>query len=110
MIIQFYCEQYYLFFVDCFVEGECFDCGYVDVCGDQCDLCGKFFEFLEFICLCCKVDGFVLVIKEIKYIFLELDKFQLEVEVFFQELVVKGVWFSNGILIIVVWFKEGLQL
>ncbi|KAK4675853.1 hypothetical protein QC764_507035 [Podospora pseudoanserina] len=88
---------------------ECPDCGYVNVRGDQCDLCGKLLEFLELIRPRCKVDGSVPITKETKHIFLELDKLQPEVEAFFQESAAKGEWSSNGTSITAAWLKEGLQ-
>jgi len=43
------------------------------------------------------------------HIFLELDKLQPEVETFFQESAVAGVWSANGKSITAGWLKGGLQ-
>ncbi len=109
MTTQLYCEHHRAFLADRFVEGECPSCGYTDARGDQCDQCGNLLEPLELIRPRCKVDSSTPVTKYTNHIFLELDKLQPEVEVFFQESAASGAWSANGKSITVGWLKGGLQ-
>ncbi|KAI1365428.1 methionyl-tRNA synthetase [Xylaria arbuscula] len=109
MTTQLYCPQHCSFLADRFVEGECPACGYADARGDQCDLCGRLLEPLDLKSPRCKLDGFPPVTKEIKHVFLELDKLQPGIERFFREATADGGWSANGKSITSAWLKEGLQ-
>ncbi|KAG7008421.1 methionine--tRNA ligase, cytoplasmic [Physcia stellaris] len=106
---QLYCQQHQSFLADRFVEGECPICGYADAHGDQCDSCGQLLDSLDLKSPRCKVDGSTPITKDTKHMFLELDKLQSEVDMFFQESASKGAWSSNGKEITSAWLKEGLK-
>jgi methionyl-tRNA synthetase len=105
---QLYCESHKAFLADRFVEGECPSCSYPDARGDQCDLCGKLLDSLELKNPRCKIDRTTPITKETKHVFLELDKLQSELEVFFHESSNSGAWSANGKQITSAWLKEGL--
>jgi methionyl-tRNA synthetase len=109
MTTQLYCPEHRSFLADRFVEGECPTCRYADARGDQCDLCGRLLELLDLRHPCCQVDGGTPITKDTKHIFLELDKLQPKIELFFREATANGGWLANGKSIISAWFKEGLQ-
>jgi methionyl-tRNA synthetase len=109
MTTQLYCQQHNSFLADRFIEGECPSCGYADAHGDQCDFCGQLVDPLELKNPRCKVDGATPVTKDTKHMFLELDKLQPEIELFFQQSATKGAWSNNGKEITSAWLKEGLK-
>lgn len=109
MTTQLYCEEHNSFLADRFAEGECPACDYADACGDQCDRCGRLLESVNLKHPRCKLDGSTPVTKETNHIFLELDKLQPGIELFFREASANGGWSANGRLITSAWLNEGLR-
>ncbi len=77
---QFYDETRSMFLPDRFVKGTCALCGAADQNGDQCENCGKILEVEDLKDPISVISGSPAVIKETVHWFLDLSRFQAEVE------------------------------
>lgn len=102
-----YCEKDKRVLPDRYVEGICPRCGYEQARGDQCEKCSNLLnpdELKEPRCIIC---GTKPVMKEIKHLFLHLDKLQDDLEKW-----IRGneeVWSPQVIKMAMGWIKEGLK-
>ena len=76
---QPYSETASMFLSDRYIVGDCPNCNYRTK-GDQCENCGKDFEAKELKNLESSIDGSELIFKKTKHMYLELSKFQKELE------------------------------
>lgn len=102
---QFYCEHDKRYLADRYVEGECPHCHAPGARGDQCDNCGKLIDAVNLINPVCKICGNTPVIRETKHWYLELPKFEKQLEEWLGE---KKHWKDNVLNFIMGWLKEGL--
>lgn len=102
---QFYCEHDKRYLADRYVEGECPHCHAPGARGDQCDNCGKLIDAVNLINPVCKICGNTPVIRETKHWYLELPKFEKQLEEWLGE---KMHWKDNVLNFIMGWLKEGL--
>ena len=87
---QPYSETASMFLSDRYIIGDCPNCNYRTK-GDQCENCGKDFEAKELKNLESSIDGSKLIFKKTKHMYLELSKFQKELEEWIKE---KTYWKS----------------
>ncbi|MFQ5815941.1 MAG: methionine--tRNA ligase [Candidatus Hydrothermarchaeaceae archaeon] len=102
-----YCEKDKRVLPDRFVEGTCPVCGYEDARGDQCEKCSNLLnpdELKEPRCVLC---GTKPVMREIKHLFLHLDKLQDNLKEWIQSK--KKIWSPQVLNMALGWIKEGLK-
>ena len=87
---QPYSETASMFLSDRYIIGDCPNCNFRTK-GDQCENCGKDFEAKELKNLESSIDGSKLIFKRTKHMYLELSKFQKELEEWIKE---KTYWKS----------------
>ena len=102
---QFYCEKCNRFLPDRYVEGICPHCKQ-EARGDQCDSCGNSLSSTELIEPFCKLCGEKPALKKSKHLFLELKKFQPQLE---EWLASKKDWKPNVKAFCEQWLKRGLE-
>ncbi len=73
-----YDEEIGRFLPDRFVEGTCYNCGYEDARGDQCDNCGRLIEAVQLLNPRSKFTGSTPVVRETEHFFLDLPAFKAE--------------------------------
>lgn len=101
-----YCKTDKRFLPDRWVEGTCPHCGYRPARGDQCDGCTKLLDPIELIdsyCIICKNKP---EFKEVEHLFLDLPKFQNQLEKWINE---NTHWKENVRNLALGWIKEGLK-
>jgi len=81
---QPYSETASMFLSDRYIIGDCPNCNFRTK-GDQCENCGKDFEAKELKNLESSIDGSKLIFKKTKHMYLELSKFQKELEEWVKE-------------------------
>jgi len=102
-----YCENDDRVLPDRFVEGICPKCGYEDARGDQCEKCSNLLNPDELKKPRCILCGSKPVMKEIKHLFLHLDKLQDDLEEWIQSK--KEIWSPQVLNMAMGWIKEGLK-
>jgi len=102
---QFYCEKCKMFLADRYVIGICPKCNADGARGDQCEKCGCWLEPFDLITPVCKNCCNTPVIKETAHWFLQMNKFQKQIEEWIYS---KKNWKENVINYCNGWFKEGL--
>ncbi len=102
---QFYCDHDAMFLPDRYVEGTCPHCG-KGARGDQCDYCGNALNALDLKEPKCKLCGRPPRVKSSRHWFLDLDKFQKDLE---QWLARKPHWKANVKAFCEQWFQRGLE-
>jgi len=103
---QFYCEHDKMFLPDRYVEGICPLCKAEGARGDQCDACGNALNTLDLIDPKCKICNAVPVVKTSKHWFLDLNKFEKDLN---DWLDTKTNWKSNVKAFCKQWFERGLE-
>jgi len=102
-----YCTVDKKFLPDRWIEGTCPNCGHRPARGDQCaDSCGRLLdpsELIEPYCVICKNKP---VFKEVEHLFLELPKFEKELEKWIKE---NKHWKANVRNLVLGWINEGLR-
>ncbi|MFN2144609.1 MAG: methionine--tRNA ligase [Anaerolineales bacterium] len=73
---QWYSESEGRFLPDRYVEGTCYECGYDQARGDQCDNCGSLLEANQLINPRSKNDGSTPTLKETEHYYLDLSKLE----------------------------------
>ena len=102
-----YCENCNRVLPDRYVEGTCPRCGYENARGDQCERCSALLNPDELIGARCVICGGKPIIKEIKHLFLNLDKLQPELKKWIESK--QGVWSPQVYNMAMGWIKEGLK-
>ncbi|HNT26909.1 MAG TPA: methionine--tRNA ligase [bacterium] len=102
---QFYCDHDAMFLPDRYVEGVCPHCG-KGARGDQCDYCGNALNSLELKEPKCKLCAKTPVVKSSRHWFLDLDKFQKDLDIWLKG---KPHWKANVKAFCEQWFQRGLE-
>ncbi|MEI7603874.1 MAG: methionine--tRNA ligase [bacterium] len=102
---QYYSEKDNKFLPDRYVEGTCPFCGFEDSRSDQCDKCSSVIEEGKLIKPRSKNTGSPVEFKDTEHYFLDLDKFQLELENFVEN---KSYWREWVLAETKGWLKRGL--
>jgi len=103
---QTYCEHCKQFLPDRYIEGICPKCGH-KCNGDQCDNCCTIFNAVDLKSKACKICGNEPVIKKTKHFYLELSKFQKDIEQFVETN--RSNWRDNAVKLTERYLKEGLE-
>lgn len=103
-IKQFYCGKCNMFLADRYIEGICPHCGSEGARGDQCEKCGKWIEPTDLKEPKCKICGGVPEIRTTKHWFLQMNKFQRQIE----DWINSKKWKDNVKNFCKGWFSEGL--
>ena len=103
---QLYCEHDQMFLPDRYVEGSCPICKDPGARGDQCDKCGNALNTLDLIEPKCKICSKTPVVKTSRHWFLDLDKFEKELDCWLES---KTNWKSNVKAFCKQWFERGLE-
>ena len=102
---QFYCDHDAMFLPDRYVEGVCPHCG-KGARGDQCDYCGNALNSLDLKEPKCKICSKTPVVKSSRHWFLDLDKFQKDLDIWLKG---KPHWKANVKAFCEQWFQRGLE-
>jgi len=102
-----YCENCNRVLPDRYVEGTCPRCGYENARGDQCERCSALLNPDELIDARCVICGGKPIMKEIKHLFLNLDKLQPELKDWIESK--RGIWSPQVYNMAMGWIKEGLK-
>lgn len=102
---QFYCDHDAMFLPDRYVEGICPHCG-KGARGDQCDYCGNALNSLDLKEPKCKICSKTPVVKSSRHWFLDLDKFQKDLDIWLKG---KPHWKANVKAFCEQWFQRGLE-
>ena len=102
-----YCENCNRVLPDRYVEGTCPKCGYENARGDQCERCSALLNPDELIDARCVICGGKPIMKEIKHLFLNLDKLQPELKDWIESK--RGIWSPQVYNMAMGWIKEGLK-
>ncbi len=102
-----YCEKDRMVLPDRYVEGTCPKCGFEGARGDQCESCSTLLNPDELESLVCAICGTEPVFKDIKHLFLNLDKLSPGLESWINGS--KDVWSSQVVNMALGWIKEGLK-
>lgn len=102
-----YCEKCRRVLPDRYVEGVCPRCGYEAARGDQCEKCSALLNPDELKAPRCAVCGSAPKFKEIKHLFLNLDKLQDKLERWIKHS--KKVWSPQVVKMALGWINEGLR-
>ncbi len=102
-----YCESCNRVLPDRYVEGTCPKCGYENARGDQCERCSALLNPDELIDAKCVICGGKPIMKEIKHLFLNLDKLQPELKKWIESK--QEVWSPQVYNMAMGWIKEGLK-
>lgn len=103
-----YCEQDKRFLPDRYVEGTCPVCGFDKARGDQCDQCKSLLDPLKLLEARCTLCRSTPVRKTSKHFFLQLPKFQKQLEQFVRGGSAAG-WRDNAVAFSDQYLKQGLQ-
>lgn len=102
-----YCERDERVLPDRFVEGICPRCGYEDARGDQCEKCSTLLNPDELRSPRCAICGTEPIFKEVKHLFLNLDKLEPMLKKW-----IKGnedLWSAQVVKMALGWIREGLK-
>lgn len=102
-----YCENDKRTLPDRYVEGTCPKCGYESAKGDQCESCSTLINPDELKSPRCIICGSTPVKKEVKHLFLKLDKLSENLEKWIKES--SGIWSKQVVNMALGWIKEGLN-
>lgn len=102
-----YCENCNRVLPDRYVEGTCPRCGYENARGDQCERCSALLNPDELIDARCVICGGKPIMKEIKHLFLNLDKLQPELKDWIESK--RRIWSPQVYNMAMGWIKEGLK-
>ncbi len=102
-----YCEQDRRVLPDRYVEGTCPKCGYDGARGDQCENCSTLLNPDELKSPGCVICGTAPVFREVKHLFLNLDKLESELEEWIESN--RGIWRSQVVNVAIGWINEGLK-
>ncbi|MEE8403620.1 MAG: methionine--tRNA ligase [Candidatus Hydrothermarchaeaceae archaeon] len=102
-----YCEHDKRTLPDRYVEGTCPKCGYDSAKGDQCESCSTLLNPDELKSPRCTICGSTPVIKEVKHLFLKLDKLQSDLEKWIKDS--EDIWSKQVVNVAMGWIKEGLK-
>jgi len=102
-----YCEHDRRVLPDRYVEGTCPKCGYDGARGDQCESCSTLLNPDELKSPRCVICGSSPVFKEVKHLFLNLDKLESGLEKWIKKN--KGVWRPQVVNVALGWINEGLK-
>ncbi len=103
-----YCEKDKRFLPDRYVEGTCPVCGFDKARGDQCDQCKSLLDPLKLLEARCTLCRLTPVRKTSKHFFLQLPKFQKQLEQFVAGGAAAG-WRDNAVAFTEQYLKQGLQ-
>ncbi len=102
-----YCEKDRRVLPDRYVEGVCPVCGYENARGDQCEKCSNLLNPDELKKPRCILCGSAPVMRQIKHLFLNLDKLQDDLERWIRSS--EKVWSPQVVKMAMGWIKEGLK-
>ena len=102
---QTYCEHCKQFLPDRYVEGICPHCGNI-ARGDQCDFCSSILDPLDLKNKKCKLCGSEPVFKDTEHLFLDLPRFQKDLEKYLET---SEGWRENAVALTKRYLNEGLQ-
>jgi methionyl-tRNA synthetase len=102
-----YCENDERILPDRYVEGTCPKCGYDSAKGDQCESCSTLINPDELKSPKCTICGSTPVIKEVRHLFLKLDKLQDGLKKWIKNS--SDVWSKQVLNMALGWIKEGLN-
>lgn len=104
-IEQTYCEHCKQFLPDRYVEGICPHCGNT-ARGDQCDFCSTILDPSDLKERSCKLCGSEPVFRETEHLFLDLPRFQSELEAYLSN---SEDWRENAVALTRRYLEEGLR-
>ncbi len=102
-----FCEKCSRVLPDRFVEGTCPKCGYEEARGDQCEHCSTLLNPDELKSPKCAICGSKPKFKEIKHLFLNLDKLQPKLEKWIRSN--EKIWSPQVVSAALGWINEGLK-
>ncbi|MEE8168810.1 MAG: methionine--tRNA ligase [Candidatus Hydrothermarchaeales archaeon] len=102
-----YCERDKRVLPDRYVEGTCPICGYEHARGDQCEMCSNLLNPDELKEPRCSLCGTRPVMREVKHLFLGLDKLQRDLEKWIKSN--EKIWSSQVVTMAMGWIREGLK-
>jgi len=106
---QFYDKKAEMFLPDRYVEGTCPNCGNEEARSDECEKCGALYKPNELKNPVSKITGETPTLKETSHWYFPLDKFQLRLEKYINEMNQKYGWKENVLQYCRGWFKKGLE-
>jgi len=95
-----------MFLPDRYVTGTCPQCGSDDAKGDQCEVCGKWYESVDLIDPVSQLSGKTPVLKKTTHWYMRFDKFQDQLSEFLDS---RSHWKANVMNYCRGWLKEGLE-
>lgn len=104
-IEQTYCEKCNQFLPDRYIEGICPHCGQ-PARGDQCDSCSSILDPVDLLDKKCKLCGSAPVFRETRHLFLDLPRFQKDLENYVDN---SEGWRENAVALTRRYLKEGLK-
>lgn len=95
-----------MFLPDRYVTGTCPQCGNEDAKGDQCEVCGKWYESVDLINPVSQLSGETPVLKKTTHWYMRFDKFQDKLSEFLDS---RSHWKANVLNYCRGWLEEGLE-